>query len=62
VFLTNKVEVSLEKKWIEKKLVTFEAKGGLEKFEDKIVLKGEAKLMSNKNEIIEAAEIIILLE
>ncbi len=62
VFLTNKVEVKVEKKWIDKKMVTFEAKDGLEKFEDKIILKGEAKLMSDKNEIIEAAEIIILFE
>jgi transcriptional regulator with XRE-family HTH domain len=62
VFLTNKVEVYAEKKWIDKKMFIFEAKDELEMLEDKYVLKGEAKLMSTKNEIIEAAEIIIHLE
>ncbi len=62
VFLSNKVEVKVEREWIDKRLVTFKADDSLEKLEDKIVLKGHAKLISSQNEIIEANEIIIQLE
>lgn len=61
-FLTNKVEVYAENKWIDKKMLIFEAKDELEMLEDKYILKGEEKLMSAKNEVIEAAEFIIHLE
>jgi transcriptional regulator with XRE-family HTH domain len=62
VFLSNKVEVAVDREWIDKRIVTFSADDSLEKLEDKIVLKGHAKLISSQNEIIEANEIIILLE
>lgn len=62
VFLSNKVEVEVEREWIDKKMITFEAKDQLEKFEDKIILKGNAKIISPENETIEADQIIMHLE
>lgn len=61
ILLKNKVQVSIRKVDIDKKIVTFEAHDSFEKT-NKIVLKGKAKLVFPKNEIIEAEEIIILLE
>ena len=62
VFLSNKVGVAVQREWIDKRRVTYSAEDNLIKTEDKIVLKGHAKLLSSKNETIEADEIIIHLE
>ncbi len=62
VFLSNKVEVEAERKWIDKKLITYEAKNEIEVAEGKIILKGDAKIVSSEKETIEADQITILLE
>lgn len=62
MFMSNKVEVAVQREWIDKRIVTYSCDDSLEKLEDKIVLKGHAKLISSQNEIIEADEIIIQLE
>ena len=62
IFLSNKVEVVINRERIDKKLVTFEADDSMEKLKDKIVLKGHAKLISPQNELIEADEIIIFID
>lgn len=61
ILLSNKAQVSVRKVDIDKRIVTYEADDSFEKT-NKIVLKGNAKIVFSENEKIEADELIILLE
>jgi hypothetical protein len=66
--LNNKVEVIASRKWIDKELITGTAdrvsweSDGLTKSKSKMILKGNAKLVSLQNESILANEIIVFIE
>lgn len=62
VLFPNKVEVNANKDWINKKRINFEAEDSLHTYDNKLVLKGNAKLRSPQNELIEANEIVIYLK
>lgn len=57
--LSNKVEVTPSKSWIEKKELKYSAKDRIEFIDGKIILFGDAKISSTANEFIEADRITI---
>jgi len=61
ILLSNKVQVSIAKEKIDNKTITYKSQDSMEQ-KNKIVLKGNAKVLLPKSEIIEAEEITILLE
>lgn len=62
VFLSDKVVASVPREWITKQLLTYEAKDSIVRLDDRMILYGEAKMFSRKNESIEANRIVIIYE
>ena len=68
IFLNNKVEVTANRKWIDQELIKGTAdkvsweSDDLTKSKSKLILKGNAKIVSLQNEAILANEIIVFIE